>query len=115
MNKIMYGKVVVVVTLSLMVAIPVLSAVAQDSTSTATDTVDTIEENVSLGILPTNPFYFLKEWGRELRRAFVFNPVKRAEFELKITDEKAGELEKVSNIDGDNERGIDRAVSNYEE
>ena len=113
MNTITYGKVVVAMML-LIVATPMLPTVAQDSTSTATDTVDTIEEDVDTGILPTNPFYFLKEWGRELRRAFILNPVKRAEFELEITDEKANELKTVSNMDEDDERGIDRAINNYQ-
>ncbi|KKU19434.1 MAG: Phosphopantothenoylcysteine decarboxylase [Candidatus Nomurabacteria bacterium GW2011_GWA1_46_11] len=115
MNKTMYGKIVAIVALSLMVAVPVLPAVAQDDAGTATDTVEVVEEGNDTGILPTNPFYFIKEWGRGFRRIFIVNPVKRAEFELRITDEKAQELEKVSEVDGENEDGIDRAARNYEE
>lgn len=111
----MYNKIVAIMALSLMVAVPVLPAVAQDDTSTATDTVEVVEEGNDTGILPTNPFYFLREWNRGLRRAFIFDPVKRAEFELRVTDEKAQELEKVSELDGEDGKGIDRATRNYEE
>jgi len=44
------------------------------------------------GLLPTNPFYFLKEWGRGVRQLFAFNPIKKAELELRFTNEKAAEL-----------------------
>lgn len=111
----MYGKVVAIVALSLAVTAPVLPAVAQDGTGSATDTVEVVESADDAGILPTNPFYFLKEWARGLRRAFIFNPVKRAEFELRVTDEKARELGEVSELDGEDRRGIDRAAVNYEE
>ena len=113
----MYGKIVATIALSLMVAVPVLPAVAQDNTGVATDTVeDVVEETASdAGILPTNPFYFIREWGRGLRRAFIFNPIKRAEFELRVTDEKASELEEVSELEGEDGEGIDRAARNYGE
>ena len=111
----MYGKFVVTIALSLMVAVPILPVLAQESAGTTTDTVEVVEEVGDAGILPTNPFYFLKEWGRGLRRAFIYNPIKRAEFELRVTDEKANELEEVSEVEGENEEGIERAARNYEE
>lgn len=111
MHKTVYGKWVAIVTLSLMVAMPVLPAVAQDDPGTATDTVEVVEDE-NVGILPTNPFYFLKEWTRGFRRAFIFDPIKRAEFELKIVDEKADEMEEVS--EGADETGVERAAENYE-
>jgi len=116
MNQTMYGK-IVAIALLLMVAMPMLPAVAQDDIGIATDTVEEVVEEVAddVGILPTSPFYFFKEWGRGFRRAFIFDPVKRAEFELRITDEKAEELEEVSEVDGEDEEGIDRAARNYEE
>jgi len=115
MNKTIYGKIVAVVSLSLMVAMPVVPAVAQDDAGIATDTVEAMDEARDAGILPTNPFYFLKEWSRGLRRAFIFNPVKRAEYELQVTDEKADELGEVSELDGEEGKGIERAAQNYQE
>lgn len=114
MDKIVYGKMLVIITVLLIASVPVLSVLAQDSTSSAMNTVD-VEEEASLGILPTNPFYFLKEWGRGLRRAFIFDSIKRAQFELDILDEKAEELEGVSEINENKERNIDLALKNYED
>lgn len=68
------------------------------------------------GTLPTSPWYFLKEWRRGFNRLFTFNAEKRAELELKITGEKADELNKVSDEaknDTDKEKGIELAISNY--
>ena len=44
---------------------------------------------VRTGLLPTNPFYFVKEWERKVRLFVAVNPIKRAELELKFTNEKA--------------------------
>ena len=66
------------------------------------------------GLLPTNPFYFFKEIGRGLQRAFTFNTVAKTELELKIASEKAAEAKKVAQEDPANERAIARAMLNYE-
>ncbi|HEX9722061.1 MAG TPA: DUF5667 domain-containing protein [Candidatus Paceibacterota bacterium] len=66
------------------------------------------------GLLPTSPLYFFKEIGRGLQRALTFNAVAKTELELKITSEKAAEAAKVAAQDPDNERGISRALMNYE-
>lgn len=67
------------------------------------------------GILPTNPFYFFKEFSRGVRRFFIFDPVGRAEFELKVLNEKAAELEVVEEIDPTDTDAIDNAIDNYNE
>ena len=41
------------------------------------------------GILPSNPFYFTKESFRNLRRALTFNPVSRADLELRIVEQNS--------------------------
>lgn len=66
------------------------------------------------GLLPGNPFYFVKEILRELRRAFTFGAVAKAELELNITSEKAAEAKKIAERDPDNAKGIERALLNYE-
>jgi tetratricopeptide (TPR) repeat protein len=69
----------------------------------------------NVGILPTSPFYFFKEWGRGIKMFFTFNPVSKAELELKISDEKIAELAAVSEKDPQNEKAVEKALANYEE
>ncbi|MDP3947701.1 MAG: DUF5667 domain-containing protein [bacterium] len=66
------------------------------------------------GLLPSNPFYFFKEWGRGIRRAFIVNPVKKAEYELQVATEKAAELKRLEEVKSD-ARAIARAAENYAE
>jgi len=68
----------------------------------------------NVGILPTSPFYFLKEWGRGIKMFFTFNPVSKAELELKISDEKIAELAAVSEKDPQNEKAVEKSLANYE-
>lgn len=63
------------------------------------------------GLLPTSRFYFLKEWRRGISRFFTFNPVKKAELDLKIADEKAAELLEVEKIAPEE---TEAALKNYE-
>ena len=65
------------------------------------------------GILPTNPFYFFKELSRGFRKFFIFDEVGRAEFELKVLNEKAAELEAIEEIDPSNTDAIGSAIDNY--
>ena len=66
----------------------------------------------SPGILPTNPFYFIKEWGRGLRRALTFNAASKVAYELGVADQKLAELQKLANLSQNNE-AIKTALSNY--
>ncbi len=65
------------------------------------------------GMLPSNPFYVLKEIWRGIVKFFIFNTVKRAEFELKILNEKAVELETVMEKDIPSSVDISKALLNY--
>jgi len=47
------------------------------------------------GLLPDSPFYFLKGWGRSIRSLFTFDALKKAELELKFTNEDALAIEKL--------------------
>lgn len=98
-------------------------AFAQSETAVETATETAVESNgITLEdlevsdpvILPTSNFYFFKKFARGLRRAVTFNEVSRAELELKIVNEKAAELKKVSQNNAD-EKGLERAVANYKE
>ncbi len=66
------------------------------------------------GLLPTNPLYFFKEIRRGLQRALTFNPIKKAELELDITNEKAAEIKKVEEQKPNDERALRRALTNYQ-
>src|SRR3989344_7296483 len=65
------------------------------------------------GVLPTSPFYFVKEWRRGITRLFTFNPIKKAELELAILNEKAAEAQEVEETAGDNIEAVKGALENY--
>lgn len=67
------------------------------------------------GILSTNPFYFIKQLRRSTWRVFSVSPVKRAEFELNILNEKAAELKRLQEIFPDNNDALLDALNLYEE
>ena len=67
----------------------------------------------STGLLPSNPFYFVKEWTRSVKRAWIFDTIKKVEFDLNIVNEKAAELQKLSQIASDKEDLITDALTNY--
>ena len=65
------------------------------------------------GILPISPFYFLKEWRRDIIRSFTRSSLSQAVFELGILDEKISELKKVSELRPDDMRAVEEAMRNY--
>ncbi len=67
----------------------------------------------SVGLLPTNPFYFIKEWSRGVRRALTFDAVKKANWELDVLQSKLGELKKLESINPDNVTGLNIAAKRY--
>ena len=80
------------------------SVFAEETTITAEDL------NVSEPtVLPTNPFYFLKEFGREIQMLITLDPIKKAEIKLKIASEKLIEADKLSN----NKEDLENALSSY--
>lgn len=66
------------------------------------------------GLLPTNPFYFLKEWRRSLRLLLTFDRVKKAELESNFNNEKAAELDAVAETFPENYEAINEAITNYQ-
>ena len=68
-------------------------------------------ENV--GTLPTSNFYFFKQWGRGITRFFTFNPIAKAELELKITNQVAAEALEVEKISPSNTEALKDALANY--
>lgn len=66
-----------------------------------------------VGTLPTSMWYFFKEWGRGLERLFTFKAVKKAELELRITNEKAAEALEVQTAKPDDAKALKSAFENY--
>lgn len=69
---------------------------------------DSVAENP--GILPTNPFYFIKNWRRTAQRTITLNLIKKAELELDILNEKSAEISRLYDVlDGGSEAIRDAA------
>lgn len=66
-------------------------------------------------LLPTSPFYFIKEFGRAVQTFLTFNAEKKAELKLRIADEKLTEAKIVSEKQPQNQKGLENALQNYEE
>ncbi len=74
-------------------------------------------EDLGIGkpiILPDNPFYFLKTWMRNIRQAFAFRNVVKAELTERFANEKLIELKEMVKRQKSVE-AIKRAADNYEE
>lgn len=65
-------------------------------------------------ILPDNPFYFFKEWGRTLQGFFVFDPLKKAELKERFASEKLLEIKKMVEQNKNKER-IEKAIRLYQQ
>jgi len=68
----------------------------------------------SAGLLPTNPFYFIKEWGRGIKLVLSVKAVRKAEVILEILNSKALEIKVLSDM-GMNQSAIQQAILNYQE
>ncbi|MDP3729460.1 MAG: DUF5667 domain-containing protein [bacterium] len=69
----------------------------------------------STGLLPSNPFYFMKEFGRGVKRFFNFSPEKKFLLELQFLNEKMAEVVRVKELRPDDIRSFDRAIAGYAE
>ena len=115
-----FKSVFILVTLSSLLLIPLTSAHEtevshEESVATSTLPSVTLEDLgvTKTGLLPTNPFYFVKEWERKIRIFFAGNPLKKAELELKFINEKAAELKRIAE-DNPTEDALNRAIENYD-
>jgi hypothetical protein len=86
---------------------------AQETSTAAAETTTEGTSTESVGLLPGNPFYFLKEWMRGIQRSLISDPIEQVEFELKVTTEKGEELKKVSELN--RQEITEKAIQNYEE
>ena len=66
------------------------------------------------GLLPTNPFYFLKSFKRSAQRALTVNIVKKIDLELDILNQKAAEVQRLYEIMPDDNGVLFDALSSYQ-
>lgn len=90
---------------------PSVGAVGASSENKMMTSVDLGVADV--GTLPTSKLYFWKEWKRNLSRAFTWDPLKEAELELRIANEKAAEVLTVEEANPANQKAIELALKNY--
>lgn len=83
------------------------------ATETEAEAEETEVSSEDAGILPTSSFYFLKTWKWGVQRTFTFNPVKKAELELKITNQQASEIKKMEETTPNRLDAISKATKNY--
>lgn len=92
-----------------------------DATTSASEIIK--EESVSAKdlevaeptLLPSSPFYFFKNFTRGIQRIFTFDPVRKAELELRFADEKLAEAKKLADTSPERVDAISRAIENYEQ
>lgn len=75
--------------------------------------VGLVQAQDNVGLLPTNPFYFLKEWRRSVQNFFTFNVIKKAKLTLQISDEKLAEVKRVAEMKLQ-ESALAEALKNYQ-
>lgn len=84
-------------------------------------TTETVEKDITaedLGIrepktLPNSPFYFLKDFWRQLRLTFTFNSVKKADLRLQFANEMLIEAKRMAQ-ETDNQELFQRAIDKYQ-
>jgi len=93
-----------------------LLALGQETDEVEVDETTTTEDlDVgSAGILPTNPFYFFKEFSRGFQRFFIFDAVGRAEHDLDTLSERAAELRSMEKLNPENTEAIEGAIEKYD-
>lgn len=64
-------------------------------------------------LLPSNPFYFTKEGVRNLRRAFTFGSIGKADLESRIADERLAEIVRLANIKSVDQGSVKSALESY--
>ncbi len=108
--------------ISLALIFGVGNALAQNETSTVDVNQElNLDENIQAqdlevgepNILSDSPFYFLKNWGRQIQGFFTFNPVAKAKLKEKFANEKLIELKKLIE-ENKNRKIIERGIENYQ-
>lgn len=65
-------------------------------------------------LLPTSPFYFLKNWIWSLRQFLTADPFKKTDLDLKMVSEKLLEIRKLADKQPAKVSALERAIGNYQ-
>ena len=65
-------------------------------------------------LLPGHPFYFIKDWTRNIKSIVTFDPVKKASLESEFANEKLIELKKMAELNM-SEDSLEKAINSYRE
>lgn len=93
-------------------------AFAEETTDTTAPVAEVTTADLGIqnpGMLPTSPFYFLKNWGRSIKRIMTIGSVKKAELELDIANQQAAEIKKMEEVSPDKIDAITKATQKYQE
>ena len=113
-----------ILTVALLIAtffVPVAFATADPVTTSAeVSTAETISieaEAESLGVEVPGRFHFLKSWGYSLQKAVTFNPVKKAEIDLKQASERIVQARQLASNSDDPkvQEKVEAALDKYQE
>ncbi len=74
-----------------------------------------VEEVSSAGILPTNPFHFMKEFGWGFKRFFSNSPLKKFGLEEQIQINAVLEINKMISMKIDNPSAVEKSVAAFKE
>jgi DNA repair ATPase RecN len=111
-------KKIIIISLFLLAVTAIPVAFAEETTTATAPTAEVTAADLGVanpGILPSSPFYFLKNWGRNIKRAVTLNPVKKAELELDIANQQAAEIKKMEEVSPDKIAAITKATQKYQD
>ena len=90
-------------------------AIAQDDGSQETnETTTTVSASENPILLPSSKLYFLKDWRRKFQSVFAFSAQKKAELELRFSNEKLAEIKKMVEK-AKSPENIEKATQKYQE
>lgn len=79
----------------------------------ATTTISRASLGAQSGLLPSNPFYFAKEWRRDFRKFLTFDAVKRSAADLQTASEKMAELKGLAETNLGTPERVDAVLYEY--
>ena len=112
-------KKILLTLISFLALISFISVNAEELSATAEINLDENVQASDLGVaepnlLPGHPFYFIKNWTRNVRSIMTFDPVKKANLEAEFANEKLIELKRMTELNM-SENSLNDAIQEYQE
>jgi len=96
---------------------PMLISSQEESVDEAVELDEEVEAEdldvASPRILPSNPFYFLKEWGRTIREFIALDPVVKLQLRERFANERLVELKQMI-TEGTGDEAVQKAAEKYQ-